>query len=191
MTTPRRDLLAYTPSELAELLVSYQQPAFRAKQIYRQLYVNLVDDIQQMTDLPLALRTELAQNHCIGSLTYVRTVSASFGPHTDDEWKFLAEIVVRRQPDGRYKMHYDPALAEPFKHQMPEGDLELWPLYDAIRSKMLVLRGELSDLLKRETCDAMTQRGPKAKIVEIPGVGHAPTLMHADQIAIVRDFLVG
>ena len=74
---------------------------------------------------------------------------------------------------------------------MPEGDLELWPLYDAIRSKMLVLRGELSDLLKRETCDAMTQRGPKAKIVEIPGVGHAPTLMHADQIAIVRDFLVG
>ncbi|MEI6467783.1 MAG: alpha/beta hydrolase, partial [Verrucomicrobiota bacterium] len=113
------------------------------------------------------------------------------GPHTDDEWKFLTEIVVRRQPDGRYKMHYDPALAEPFKHQMPEGDLELWPLYDAIRSKMLVLRGELSDLLKRETCDAMTQRGPKAKIVEIPGVGHAPTLMHADQIAIVRDFLIG
>jgi len=125
------------------------------------------------------------------AVQYVRTVSASFGPHTDDEWKFLAEIVVRRQPDGRYKMHYDPALAEPFKHQMPEGDLELWPLYDAIRSKMLVLRGELSDLLKRETCDAMTQRGPNAKIVEIPGVGHAPTLMHADQIAIVRDFLIG
>jgi 23S rRNA (adenine2503-C2)-methyltransferase len=76
MTTPRRDLLAYTLPELIDLLAGYGQPAFRAKQIYRQLYVNLVDDIQQMTDLPLALRSELAQHHAIGSLTYVRTVSA-------------------------------------------------------------------------------------------------------------------
>ena len=36
----------------------------------------------------------------------------------------------------------------------------------------------------------MTQRGPKAKVVDIEGVGHAPTLMHDDQITIVRDFLL-
>jgi hypothetical protein len=36
----------------------------------------------------------------------------------------------------------------------------------------------------------MTRRGPKAKVVGIDGVGHAPTLMHADQISIVRDFLL-
>jgi hypothetical protein len=35
----------------------------------------------------------------------------------------------------------------------------------------------------------MTQRGPKAKLVELPGIGHAPTLLHEDQIAIVREFL--
>ncbi len=40
------------------------------------------------------------------------------------------------------------------------------------------------------TCEQMQQRGPKAKVVEIPGVGHAPTLMHDDQIKIVREFLV-
>ena len=125
------------------------------------------------------------------ALQYVRAVSTSFGPHTDEEWRFLTEVVVRKQADGRYKMHYDPGLAEPFKHQMPEGDLELWPLYDAVRSPVLVLRGEQSDLLRRDTCEAMTKRGPKAKVVELPGVGHAPTLMHADQIAIVRDFLLG
>jgi len=121
---------------------------------------------------------------------YVRAVSASFGPHTDAEWRFLTEVVVRKQSDGSYKMHYDPGVAEPFKHQMPESDLEMWPLYDAIRSPLLVLRGESSDLLRRETCDAMAARGPKARVVEIPGVGHAPTLMHADQIAIVRAFLL-
>jgi pimeloyl-ACP methyl ester carboxylesterase len=36
----------------------------------------------------------------------------------------------------------------------------------------------------------MAQRGPKARIVEIPGVGHAPTLLHPEQIAVVRDFLL-
>jgi len=36
----------------------------------------------------------------------------------------------------------------------------------------------------------MAKRGAKAQIVEIPGVGHAPTLMHEDQIKLVRDFLL-
>ena len=121
---------------------------------------------------------------------YVRAVSASFGPHSDAEWRFLTEVVVRRNDDGSWRMHYDPKLAEPFRAQMPEKDLELWPLWDAVRCPTLVLRGAQSDLLTRETCAQMAQRGPRAKVAEIPGVGHAPTLLHADQIAIVRQFLL-
>lgn len=121
---------------------------------------------------------------------YVRAVSATFGPHSDAEWRFLTEVVVRRNDDGSWRMHYDPKLAEPFRANMPEKDLELWPLWDAVRCPTLALRGALSDLLTRETCTQMAERGPKAKVVEIPGVGHAPTLMHADQIAIVREFLL-
>lgn len=121
---------------------------------------------------------------------YVRTVSAPFGPHTDAEWRFLTEVVVRKNPDGSLRLHYDPRIAEPFRATMPEKDLELWPLWDAIRCPTLVVRGAQSDLLTRETCDKMAGRGPKAKVVEIPGVGHAPTLMHADQIRLVRDFLL-
>lgn len=121
---------------------------------------------------------------------YVRAISATFGPHSDPEWRFLTEVVVRRNDDGSWRMHYDPKLAEPFRAQMPEKDLELWPLWDAVRCPTLALRGALSDLLTKETCAQMSQRGPKAKVVEIPGVGHAPTLMHADQVAIVREFLL-
>jgi len=121
---------------------------------------------------------------------YVRAVSASFGPHTDAEWRFLTEVVVRRNDDGSYRLHYDPRLAEPFRKNMPEGDLELWPLWNAITCPTLVLRGALSDLLTQETAQKMTETGPKAKLVEIPGVGHAPTLMHVDQIAPVREFLL-
>jgi pimeloyl-ACP methyl ester carboxylesterase len=120
---------------------------------------------------------------------YVRAVSATFGPHSDAEWRFLTEVVMRGNADGTLRLHYDPKLAEPFRANMPEKDLELWNLWDAIRCPTLVLRGAQSDLLTRETCDQMAGRGPKAKVVEIPGVGHAPTLMHEDQIRIVREFL--
>jgi pimeloyl-ACP methyl ester carboxylesterase len=55
----------------------------------------------------------------------------------------------------------------------------------------MVLRGEQSDLLTRETAHKMSERGPEAKVVEIANVGHAPTLIHEEQISVVREFLLG
>lgn len=121
---------------------------------------------------------------------YIRAVSATFGAHSDAEWATLTEHVVRRQADGSYRMHYDPAIAVPFNAAKSDKDIELWAYYDAIRCPTLVLRGAQSDLLKRETLQEMARRGPRAKTVEIADVGHAPTLMHADQVAIVREFLL-
>ena len=124
------------------------------------------------------------------AVQYIRAVSAPFGPHSDAQWSTLTEHVVRRQADGSYRMHYDPAIAVPFTAAKIDKDIELWNYYDAIRCPTLVLRGALSDLLKRETLEQMAGRGPRARTVEIAGVGHAPTLLHADQIALVRDFLL-
>jgi pimeloyl-ACP methyl ester carboxylesterase len=121
---------------------------------------------------------------------YVRGVSAPFGPHSDAQWRFLTEAVVRRNADGSYRMHYDPLLADAFRASMPAGDLVLWALYDAVHCPTLVVRGESSDLLTRETGVQMAQRGPRPRVVEIPGVGHAPTLLHAEQIDVVREFLL-
>ncbi|HEX7968648.1 MAG TPA: alpha/beta hydrolase, partial [Stellaceae bacterium] len=70
-------------------------------------------------------------------------------------------------------------------------DVDLWPSYDAIRCPTLLLRGAESDLLRPSDAEAMTQRGPRAKLVEFPGIGHAPALMAEDQIAAIRDFLLG
>jgi pimeloyl-ACP methyl ester carboxylesterase len=121
---------------------------------------------------------------------YMRVISAPFGPHSDAQWRFLTETWLRRNDDGTWRAHYDPRIAEAFRAALPEKDLELWPAYDAMRCPTLVLRGEQSDLLSRETTTQMGSRGPKARVVEIRGVGHAPTLMHPDQIALVRDFLL-
>jgi pimeloyl-ACP methyl ester carboxylesterase len=122
---------------------------------------------------------------------FVRAVSAPFGPHSDAEWRFLTETVMRRNGSGTWRAHYDPKIGEAYRASLPERDLEMWPMWNAVRAPTLLLRGEVSDLLTRETAEQMASTGPKAKVIEIPGVGHAPTLLHDDQIAIVREFLLG
>jgi pimeloyl-ACP methyl ester carboxylesterase len=123
---------------------------------------------------------------------FVRFVSAPFGALTDAQWRHLTVHTLRPTPDGGFEMAYDPGIAEPFRRDMGDGkDVELWPAYDAIRCPTLLVRGANSDLLTAEAAQKMSERGPKAKLVEIPGVGHAPMLMDAAQIATVRDFLLG
>jgi pimeloyl-ACP methyl ester carboxylesterase len=125
---------------------------------------------------------------------FVKDVSASFGPHSDDEWRKLASDVLVQTPGGDWVRHYDLGLAQPFAAITPEraeqDQAALWAAFDAIRCPTLLIRGELSDLLSRATAEEMTRRGPRPRLSEIPGVGHAPTLMHAPQVAIVRDFLL-
>lgn len=126
---------------------------------------------------------------------FVREVSLSFGEHSDSEWHKLAADVLREDADGHWVRHYDMGLAQPFKSATPEAakadECMLWAAYDAIRCPTLLVRGAESDLLSHETALEMTRRGPKAKLVEIPGVGHAPTFLHQDQIAIAKQFLTG
>lgn len=120
---------------------------------------------------------------------YIRQVSAPFGALSDGKWRHLTEHAIRPAEGGGWRMHYDPSIAVPFqKNPVPEN-ADLWPVYDAIRCPTLVLRGEQSDLLLRETALEMTQRGPKARLAEIPGVGHAPMLLDEPQIGIVAGFL--
>lgn len=121
---------------------------------------------------------------------YVRAVYAPFGPHSDAQWRFLTEHSVRGTPDGSFRLHYDPALAVAFSANAVSHDVELWSLYDAVRCPTLVLRGAESDLLSRETAHQMSVRGPRAQVVEIADVGHAPTLLHQDQVEVVKEFLL-
>jgi pimeloyl-ACP methyl ester carboxylesterase len=123
------------------------------------------------------------------AVKYVRFVSASFGPHSDEQWRSLTENMLRPRPAGGFRLHYDPAIAAAFAAQATGSDIDLWPMYDAIRCPTLLLRGAVSDLVSRETAQAMRQRGPKAQVMEFAGVGHAPTLIQDDQVGAVREFL--
>ncbi len=120
----------------------------------------------------------------------LRRVHAPFGPLSDAQWRHLATHSSRRKPDGSIGFNYDPKIAEAFR-QGPIGDVALWASWDAVTCPVLVLRGAQSDMLLASDAAAMTQRGPRAKLVEFAGIGHAPALMAEDQIAAIRDFLLG
>lgn len=119
---------------------------------------------------------------------YLRFVLMGFGPMTDRQWRHMAETSVRRLPDGRFGLAYDPGIATVFKAR-PIGPVDLWSLWDRITCPVLVIRGGRSDILRPETAQEMTGRGPKARLVTIPNAGHAPALMDEEQIAVVRAFL--
>ncbi len=138
---------------------------------------------------PLQFDTEQA------GVDYLWSISTSFGPHTPEQWFDLSRPMLKLGPNGQgWVLHYDPAIGEPFRAMSAEatvaGEAMLWQIYDQLRCQMLVVHGEESDLLSAETAHAMTQRGPKAKLYDVSGVGHAPTLVASDQVAAVKDFLL-
>ena len=124
-------------------------------------------------------------------------ICQSFGPHTPEQWLALVRPMLKPVSPGTdspMRLHYDPAIALPFKaatqDAAQQGEAMLWSLYDHIQAQTLLLRGVQSDLLSPETAQAMTQRGPHAQLLEFEGVGHAPTLIADDQVAAVARFLL-
>lgn len=142
-------------------------------------------------------------------------LASGFGPHTTDEWLALSRYMVvpasQRSADGStriatdaaeddapaaqgpFAMHYDPAIAIPFRaitsEAAAQGEAVMWALYDAITAPTLLVRGAESDLLTPATAQAMSERGPRARRVDFEGVGHAPTFVAAPQSAAVVSFL--
>ena len=125
---------------------------------------------------------------------YLWSISKGFGPHTPEQWAALSRPMFKPGPDGRIVLHYDPMIAAPFKAITPEmaaaGEAALWAAYDALRCPTLLLRGAESDLLSADTAQAMTERGPRARLQVFEGVGHAPMLIQPEQIRVVREFLL-
>ncbi len=117
----------------------------------------------------------------------IRKVHAPFGPLTDEQWAHLVRHSHRRFPDGTYGMAYDPAIVDNVKKGV--ADVDLWAFWDRITIPTLIFRGTESDLLLAETAQEMTRRGPRARLVELPGIGHAPALMAEDQIALIESWL--
>jgi pimeloyl-ACP methyl ester carboxylesterase len=73
---------------------------------------------------------------------------------------------------------------------MPLEDVDMWSVWNTVECPVLVIRGDRSDVLLAETAQTMTTTGPRARLDVVAGVGHAPTLMSDDEIALVGDWLL-
>jgi pimeloyl-ACP methyl ester carboxylesterase len=125
---------------------------------------------------------------------YLRHIHAPFGRLTDAEWRHLATHSSASADKGHLRLHYDPAIAKAFTTGAKVEDVVLWPVWDAVACPTLLVRGAQSDLFLPETAAEMTRRGlagaaGRVRLQEIADAGHAPALMAADQIALLRDFL--
>ena len=63
-------------------------------------------------------------------------------------------------------------------------------MWSKLECPTLVLRGAQSEVLLKKTVDEMRERKPDLEVAEFEGVGHAPALMSADQIRVVKEFLL-
>ena len=169
----------------------------------RRLVLNDVGPVLQWEALQ-RIGTYLGQNPSFDSeqaaCDYLASISSGFGPHTPEQWRALSRPLLRER-EGRWWLHYDPAIAAPMRAMLAadpataqqgvrDGEAMLWAVFDRITAPTLLLRGADSDLLTAQTAERMAERGPRARCVSFPGVGHAPTLIAADQRAVVSDFLL-
>lgn len=118
---------------------------------------------------------------------HLRFIHSGFGQLSDPQWQHLARHSGRETAEG-WRLSYDPAIRVPYD-ELAEKDIDIWELWDGIRCPTFVLRGADSELLTPEITAEMRVRGPKAEVMEVPDVGHAPALMAPDQIKTIENWL--
>ena len=121
----------------------------------------------------------------------LKRVSSSQFPHLDEAgWQKLARRTWREE-NGKLVPVYDANLLKTLELINLEAPLpELWPQFEALgHVPVLVLRGEHSDILARETAEAMCTRHPACTLWQVPGEGHAPLLEDAPTIERLKAFV--
>ena len=109
------------------------------------------------------------------------------GRRSDDEVLEYARWHVRKNDMGVYVWKMDPAVRKP--PSPPPAAPDPWAAFNAITCPVLIIRGALSDVLSSETARKMVEAKPGTRLVEVPGVGHAPSLMEPEAATALENFL--
>lgn len=126
--------------------------------------------------------------HAAKSLQSVH--GAAFPDWDLDQWLEMAKRTLVITQNGRISYDYDMGIAEPFAQPGNAAPDNLWLAYEALSGvPMVLVRGELSDLLSEDTVTQMAVRNPAMKRVTVPRVGHAPTLDEPEARAAIDGWL--
>lgn len=118
--------------------------------------------------------------------TELRRRCAPYGITQETHWQNLFSHSIEEMPDGQFRLAYDPAIAANLPPPEQVQDVNLWGLWEAVKPiPTLLIRGMQSDLLTHDTALQMQTVHPRFSLLEIEGVGHAPALMDAAQVAAI------
>ena len=99
---PPRHLADLDDAECVDAVAALGLPAFRAKQLAHQYYGRLIADPQQMTDLPAAVRGQVADALFPNLLTATREITCDAGQTRKTLWRAIdgtsIESVLMRYP---------------------------------------------------------------------------------------------
>jgi pimeloyl-ACP methyl ester carboxylesterase len=102
------------------------------------------------------------------------TNGVAFPNYSDAQWAAMTRTLYIQEGTAPV-LDYDPAISQGFGAGTATPDL--WPLFDAMPSlPLMVIRGDLTDILSLETLAEMQRRRPQMQAVHVPDVGHAPML---------------
>lgn len=120
-----------------------------------------------------------------------RTNGHAFPSYDDRQWHAFARRLFRENHAGKPELAYDPAIAAGLTSPQPSAvPPDLWPMWSGLATiPVLVLRGELSDILSDETVKEMARTHPGTRALTIHGVGHAPMLDEPEAVSAIKNFI--
>lgn len=126
------------------------------------------------------------------AVEYVKLVSSDFGKHSDADWQELTKNVMVNV-NNKWHKHYDLNIAIPMAQEsstaVKGAEQILWPAYESLSDRILIIRGEHSDLLLPDTVNEMLARNSNSSLYTVQDTGHAPTLRNDEQISTIEAFL--
>lgn len=105
---------------------------------------------------------------------------------SDDQVAEFARYNVRKSDTGVYVWKMDPAVRA---SGAPQPSTDPWDAWRAVKCPVLLIRGAESDVLSPTVAAKMLEAQPGTKLVEIPGVGHAPLLTEPEAVKALEEFL--
>lgn len=117
---------------------------------------------------------------------------AAFPDMTDERWMDFARRTYKQLPTGEVILAYDPGIARSLGKVKPGAitNFVMWRMFGASKkAPLLIVRGEISDILSAETAEKMVRRHPDASLATVPRIGHAPILDEPQAVSAITAFL--
>jgi len=144
--------------------------------------------IKRLTDYMSVAPTEFASLAEVGE--YYRQNYPAMRQMPEQELLDFVKWTVKPAESGTLRWKIDPAIRNVPRSGSGARPLDMWVPYARITASILVIRGADSDILARATAERMRAVLPQlTSVVEVPGVGHAPSLLEPQALCAIKRFL--